>query len=116
MPTLVVANWGGLGLHLRGTIAGWGISSKDKWLKVQLALLITFSCRQTVAMQRQFFDRYLKGEDNGWETEPRVEVGSRGPDDKVKRKRHARIRPSRDPVAQDVPRRREEGPRTERRQ
>ena len=34
-PTLVVANWGGLGLHLRGTIGGWvDIASKEKWLKI----------------------------------------------------------------------------------
>ena len=29
---------------------------------------------QSVAFQRKFFDRYLKGLDNGWEKEPRVEV------------------------------------------
>jgi predicted acyl esterase len=35
-PTLVIANWGGLGLHLRGTIRGYiGIASREKWLKVQ---------------------------------------------------------------------------------
>lgn len=39
IPALVVANWGGLGLHLRGTIEGYsGIASHDKWLKVQSAL------------------------------------------------------------------------------
>ncbi|MDP6173568.1 MAG: CocE/NonD family hydrolase, partial [Rhodospirillales bacterium] len=33
VPALVVANWSGLGLHLRGTIQGFpGIASKDKWL------------------------------------------------------------------------------------
>ena len=31
-PALVVANWGGLGLHLRGTIRGWmGLGSRQKW-------------------------------------------------------------------------------------
>src|SRR5499427_4756111 len=35
-PALVIANWGGLGLHLRGTIRGYmGIASREKWLKVQ---------------------------------------------------------------------------------
>src|SRR4029077_12920084 len=33
---------------------------------------------------RRFFDRYLKGIDNGWESEVRVEVEIRAPGDKVK--------------------------------
>jgi len=88
IPTLAVANWGGLALHLRGTIAGWiGISSREKWLKVQSGpYFITFLMPETVAMQRRFFDRYLKGLDNGWENEPRIEVEVRSADDKVKRK------------------------------
>ena len=88
LPTLAVANWGGLALHLRGTIAGWlGIGSREKWLKVQSGpYFITFLLPETVAMQRRFFDRYLKGIDNGWEKEPRVEVELRSADDKVKRK------------------------------
>jgi len=88
LPTLAVANWGGLALHLRGTIAGYmGISSREKWLKVQSGpYFITFLMPETVAMQRRFFDRYLKGIDNGWEKEPRVEVEMRSVDDKVARK------------------------------
>jgi hypothetical protein len=88
LPTLAVANWGGLALHLRGTIAGWlGIASKEKWLKVQSGpYFITFLMPETVAMQRRFFDRYLKGIENGWENEPRVEVEVRSANDKVKRK------------------------------
>jgi uncharacterized protein len=88
LPTLAVANWGGLALHLRGTIAGWlGIASREKWLKVQSGpYFITFLMPETVAMQRRFFDRYLKGIDNGWEKEPRVEVELRSADDTVKRR------------------------------
>lgn len=87
VPALVVANWGGLGLHLRGTIRGFmGISSKDKWLKVQGGSYFhTFLQPQNVAMQKRFFDRYLKGLDNGWENEPRVEVQLRAPGDTIKR-------------------------------
>ena len=87
LPALVVANWGGLGLHLRGTIGGYlGISSREKWLKVQAgSYFITFLSPENVAMQRRFFDRYLKGIDNGWETEPRVTVAIRGPGDTVHR-------------------------------
>jgi uncharacterized protein len=88
LPTLAVANWGGLALHLRGTIAGWlGITSREKWLKVQSGpYFITFLMPETVAMQRRFFDRYLKGIANGWESEPRVEVEIRSVDDKIARK------------------------------
>lgn len=88
IPALVVANWGGLGLHLRGTIMGYlGLASRDKWLKVQSgSYFLTFLLPESVALQRKFFDRYLKGLDNGWEREPRVDVAIRTADDKVKRR------------------------------
>jgi len=87
IPALVVANWGGLGLHLRGTVLGYlGIGSRDKWLKVQSgSYFFTFLLPQNVALQRKFFDRYLKGVDNGWENEPKVEVAVRAADDSVAR-------------------------------
>ena len=87
IPALVVANWGGLGLHLRGTILGWlGIASREKWLKIQSgSYFLTFLLPASVALQRKFFDRYLKNMDNGWEKEPRVEVAVRAADDTVKR-------------------------------
>jgi hypothetical protein len=86
-PALVVANWGGLGLHLRGTIRGYtGVSSRQKWLKVQSGSYFhTFLQPRNVAMQRRFFDRYLKGIENGWNNEPPVEIEIRGPGDTVKR-------------------------------
>ena len=37
-----------------------------------------------VALQLKFFDRYLKGIANGWESEPRVEVSIRATDDSIK--------------------------------
>ena len=87
IPTLVVANWGGLGLHLRGTIGGFvDIASKEKWLKVQGGSYFhTFLQPQNVALQKRFFDKYLKGADNGWEKEPKVEVQIRAPGDTIKR-------------------------------
>jgi predicted acyl esterase len=86
-PTLVVANWGGLALHLRGTIGGYiGIASPEKWLKVQSGSYIhTYLQPKNVALQKRFFDRYLKGKDNGWEKEPRVEVEIRTAHNEVKR-------------------------------
>jgi uncharacterized protein len=87
VPALVVANWGGLGLHLRGTILGWlGIASREKWLKIQSgSYFLTFLLPASVALQRKFFDRYLKDADNGWEKETRVEIEVRAADDTVKR-------------------------------
>lgn len=87
IPALVVANWGGLGLHLRGTILGYlGIASHEKWLKVQSgSYFLTFLLPQSVALQRKFFDRYLKNVDNGWEREPKVQVSVRAHDDTVRR-------------------------------
>jgi len=87
VPALVVANWGGLGLHLRGTVGGFvDIASKDKWLKIQGGSYFhTFLQPQNVALQKRFFDKYLKGIDNGWEKEPKVEVQVRAPGDKIKR-------------------------------
>lgn len=87
IPALVVANWNGLGLHGRGTIEAFGkLASKDKWLKVESGNYFTTAMLpQNIALQLRFFDRYLKGVDNGWEKEPKVEVSIRGVDDKVKR-------------------------------
>jgi hypothetical protein len=87
IPALVVANWGGLGLHLRGTILGYlGIASREKWLKVQSgSYFFTFLLPHNVAVQRKFLDRYLKDIDNGWENEPKIEVAVRTADDAVKR-------------------------------
>jgi len=87
VPALVVSNWGALGLHLRGTIQGFvGIASREKWLKVQTGpYFATFFAPDSVALQRRFFDRYLKDMENGWEQEPRVDVVVRSPDDKVHR-------------------------------
>ena len=88
VPALVVSNWSALGLHLRGTIQGFlDIASKDKWLKVQTGpYFATFFAPESVAMQRRFFDKYLKGADNGWEKEPRVDFLVRSADDKVLRR------------------------------
>lgn len=87
IPALVVANWGGLGLHLRGTIEGYlRIASHNKWLRVQSgSYFLTFLVPESVALQKRFFDRFLKNIDNGWEREVAVEVAIRGPGDSVTR-------------------------------
>ena len=90
VPALIVANWSGLGLHLRGTIQGFlGIASKEKWLKVQSGpYFATFFSTEGRELQRKFFDHFLKGLDNGWPDEPRVDVTVRGIGDSVHRQIH----------------------------
>ena len=87
IPCFAVANYGGLGLHLHGTVEGWrGVSSKQKWLKLQRgSYFVSFYMPKNVALQQRFFDHFLKGIDNGWETEPRVEAEVRSVDDGIKR-------------------------------
>src|ERR1039457_2368824 len=54
--------------------------------KVQSGSYIhTYLQPKNVALQKRFFDRYLKGKDNGWEKEPRVEVEIRTAHNEVKR-------------------------------
>lgn len=90
VPALVVANWSGLGLHLRGTIQGFlGIASKEKWLKVQAGpYFATFFSTEGRQLQRKFFDHFLKGMDNGWQDEPRIDITVRGVGDGVHRHIH----------------------------
>ena len=38
----------------------------------------SFYLPEYVAMQKRFFDRYLKGIENGWEDEPKVQIAVRG--------------------------------------
>lgn len=84
-PALVIANWGGLGLQLRGTVNGWiGLASHDKWLKIESgSYFFTFFMPERIAFLKRFFDFHLKGIDNDWPREPRVEVSVRSTDDGV---------------------------------
>jgi predicted acyl esterase len=81
VPVLSAGNWGGPGIHLRGNIEGFmRCASKEKWLSMHTGTHYeSFYLPQYVAMQRRFFDRYLKDEDNGWDEEPRVQLSIRAP-------------------------------------
>ncbi len=74
VPLLSAANWGGQGLHSRGNFEGFVRSaSRDKWLEVHgLEHWTEFYTEYGMALQKRFFDHYLKGADNGWERRPRV--------------------------------------------
>jgi predicted acyl esterase len=73
-PFLSASNWGGFGLHERGNFEAFTQSgSKQKWLEVHGGRHEeNFYLPYAVNIQKQFFDHFLKGIDNGWDREPRV--------------------------------------------
>src|SRR5436189_176146 len=76
VPFLSAANWGGQGLHPRGNFEGFvRAASKDKWLEAHgIEHWTHFYTDYGVALQRRFFDCFLKGSDNGWKDQPRVQL------------------------------------------
>jgi hypothetical protein len=81
VPLLSAGNWGGPGMHLRGNIEGYlGAGSQQKWLSLHAGKhWESFYLPEYVAMQKRFFNRFLRGEDNGWDREPRVRMVIRDP-------------------------------------
>jgi hypothetical protein len=73
-PMLSAGNWGGHGLHLRGNVEAFSqAAASEKWLELHGdAHWVDFYTDRGVALQKQFFGHYLKGEDNGWDKVPRV--------------------------------------------
>jgi uncharacterized protein len=69
VPFLSAGNWGGQGLHLRGNVEAFvRAASKQKWLEVHgLEHWTHYYTDYGLALQKQFFGHFLKGEDNGWE-------------------------------------------------
>src|SRR5271163_695803 len=76
VPFLSAANWGGQGLHPRGNFEGFvRAASKQKWLECHgLEHWTHFYTDYGRELQRRFFDFYLKGEANGWDGQPRVQL------------------------------------------
>jgi hypothetical protein len=76
VPFLSAANWGGQGLHSRGNFEGFvRAASKEKWLEAHgLQHWTHFYTDYGVKLQKRFFDHFLKGIDNGWEKQPRVQL------------------------------------------
>lgn len=75
-PLLTAANWGGQGLHLRGNFEGYvRAASKEKWLEVHgLEHWTEFYTAYGVDIQKRFFDHFLKGENRGWHSQPKVQL------------------------------------------
>jgi predicted acyl esterase len=74
VPLLSAGNWGGHGLHLRGNVEGYVRSaSTQKWLELHgLEHWTHFYTDYGVRLQKRFFGHFLKGEETGWEEQPRV--------------------------------------------
>jgi len=90
VPLLSCGNWGGHGLHLRGNVEGYlGAGSVQKWLELHgLEHWTEFYTDYGVALQKRFFDHFLKGEDNGWDREPPLKIQVRHVDKFVERAEH----------------------------
>jgi predicted acyl esterase len=79
VPALIGASWSDQGLHTRGSLEGFKrIASDQKWLYLhgqpKWAVYYSDEARET---QTAFFDHFLKGEDNGFDTRPRVRMDVR---------------------------------------
>ncbi len=83
-PIFSAANWGGMGLHTRGNFEGFArAASKQKWLEVHGDTHFTlFYAKYGQDLQRKFLDHFLKGEQNGWDKQPKVMLNIRHPGEK----------------------------------
>src|SRR4029450_6654986 len=90
VPFLSAANWGGQGLHPRGNFEGFvRAASKHKWLEAHgLEHWTHFYTDYGVSLQKRFFDCFLKSEENGWESQPRIQLQVRHIDRFVERHEH----------------------------
>ncbi len=75
-PFLSAANWGGQGLHPRGNFEGFmRAAAREKWLECHgLEHWTSFYTDYGIALQKRFFDHFLKGRRNGWDKQPRVQL------------------------------------------
>ncbi len=87
VPFLSTANWGGQGLHPRGNFEGFvRAASKQKWLEAHgIEHWTHFYTDYGVQLQKRFFAYFLKGEKNGWDKQPKVQLQVRHPDRFVER-------------------------------
>jgi predicted acyl esterase len=81
VPLLSAANWGGMGCHTRGNFEGYlAAASSQKWLSVHgNTHFAPFYRAAGQELQKRFFGHFLKGEDTGWDEQPRVQLDVRHP-------------------------------------
>jgi predicted acyl esterase len=82
VPLLSAANWGGPGMHLRGNFEGYlRAGSKQKWLYAHIGTHYeSFYLPHYVAIQKRFFNHFLRGENNGWGRQAPVNLAIRRAD------------------------------------
>ncbi len=82
VPLLSAGNWGGQGLHTRGNFEAFmRAASTQKWLEVHgLEHWTHFYTDYGVELQQRFMGYFLKGEDNGWQEQPPVQLQVRHAD------------------------------------
>jgi len=74
IPAYVVASWTNP-VHTKGTFDGYKRLASQKWLRVHNTHeWPDYYTPENVEDLRRFFDRFLKGMDNGWEMTPRVRL------------------------------------------
>ncbi|MEH2568563.1 CocE/NonD family hydrolase [Bradyrhizobium sp. AZCC 2289] len=80
-PLLSAGNLSAPGLHGRGNYEGFvQAASMEKWLFLHTGTHDdSFYSDEGIALQHRFFDHYLKGIDNKWETTPPVSLVERDP-------------------------------------
>lgn len=80
VPAYIVASYTNP-IHTYGTLEGYRrISSRDKWLRIHnTGEWDDYYNEAHTEDLRKFFDRYLKGVENGWEDTPRVRVSVLNP-------------------------------------
>jgi uncharacterized protein len=85
VPLLSAANWGGHGLHTRGNFEGYlAAGSGQKWLEVHGDTHFShFYSDYGANLQKRFFGHFLKGEETGWDKQPRVALNIRRPGEKL---------------------------------
>ncbi len=80
IPVFSIGVWAKLDLHLGGNILGWKAVRGPKWLMITGAPNAFEACAEFEAtpfhrdVLLPFYDRFLKGLDNGFEARPPVEV------------------------------------------
>jgi len=76
VPVLSSGNWGGQGLHLRGNTTAWELLPEgQRWLEMHGGPhWAEFYTDYGVELQKRFFDRFLKEEDNDWDMQPPVSL------------------------------------------
>ncbi|HEY4439575.1 MAG TPA: CocE/NonD family hydrolase, partial [Candidatus Elarobacter sp.] len=87
IPLFSAANWGGQGLHPRGNFEAFvRAASPEKWLEVHgIEHWTEFYTDYGVRLQKQFFARYLQGDESAMRDWPRVRLQVRHLDRFVER-------------------------------